>query len=170
MLTAVFFWAFAIGAAASALLVVTRSNPVSSALSLVLCLFFVACLYAMMGAHFIAAVQVIVYAGAIVVLFLFVIMLLNLETEPRAAPGKAGAVRAALAIGGGVLFVCFAGAAARGAGSLASAEGGGLRPPVSIEDVGVILFTKYLFPFEIASLLLLVAIVGTVVLAKKRIQ
>ena len=147
----------------SALVVVLHRSPVYSALGLVGALAMIAVLFLGLDAHVVGFLQVIVYAGAIVVLFLFVIMLLNLQEEPEAfsAPGLV-----ALAMAGGVGFATVvvigiwrtpieAGALPRGFGDM--------RP------LAEKLFTAYLLPFELTSVLLLVAIVGAVVLGKKKL-
>src|SRR5579884_3983151 len=160
------FWAFGALAVGAALLCITRRNPVASALWLVVTLFAVAALFVMLDAQFVAVLQILVYAGAIMVLFLFVIMLLNLgRGGPNDLKGPVGlAVAAGL---GAVLFLELrelarlpggAGAVAR-----AAAEQG------MVAAVARPLFQTYLVPFEITSLLLLAALVGAVVLAKRRL-
>ncbi|MGC4042641.1 MAG: NADH-quinone oxidoreductase subunit J [Armatimonas sp.] len=171
------FAAFAFGALATAILVVANKNPVRSALFLVLNLFCVAVLYLLLSAFFLAAVQVIVYAGAIMVLFLFVIMLLNLGSPEKARERLKlqvpAAVVAALSL---ALIVTWA---------IATSVPGEIKPvalppdtPVSVEAMGTpegIGRTLYnpalpwLLPFEVTSILLLVATIGAVVLAKKGI-
>jgi NADH-quinone oxidoreductase subunit J len=156
----------------SALLVVANKNPVRSALFLVMNFFVLAIFYLTLSAQFIAAVQVIVYAGAIMVLFLFVIMLLNLGA-PEALKERGG-LQAPIAI---VLAMTFLTAIA-GAGAITS----GLKPSAAtahtitrggtVETIGIALFDPrqpWLFPFEVTSFLLLVGIVGAIVLAKRRI-
>ena len=160
---ALIFFVFAALALASALGVVLARNPVHAALLLVVTLVSVAVFFLQQDADLLAAVQVIVYAGAIVVLFLFVIMLLNLQVDPRsfAPPGMlvAGGV-------GGVLLATLIVAAVLRAPALTG-------PPVgagfgATEPIATLLFTSYLLPFELTSVLLLVAIVGAVVLGRKR--
>ena len=173
-MTTIIFWVFAAIAVGSALLCVTRRSPIGSALWLVLTLFALAALFVILDAQFIAVLQVLVYAGAIMVLFLFVIMLLNLG---RAGPSdRKGwlAWAVAVVLGAGLLVPL---------ASLARAGGG---PPAAIQlpegtmaalqqqqgMVGAVarpLFETYLVPFEITSLLLLAAIVGAVVLAKRKL-
>jgi NADH-quinone oxidoreductase subunit J len=164
---AALFLLAATGAVASALLVVWNRNPVLSALFLVLNLGCVAVLFLTLAGEFLAAVQVILYAGAIMVLFLFVIMLLRPDAAgPRFAAGR---FVTGLVLG---LAVLFGAAIVRAAGRL---PGAGVVPPASAPGfgsaaaVGSVLFTEYLYPFEIASLLLLVAMVGAVVLAKRKL-
>jgi len=162
------FWVFAICTVFSAAGVIAARNPVNSAMALVASFFFLAGLYVLLWAHTIAVLQVLVYAGAIMVLFLFVIMLLNLSDEgwrrihPTFAAVMGGLATAAL------LFVL----------DLALARISD-RPPMldpqqastfgSIKALGALLYTNYLLPFEAISLLLLVAMVGAVVVAKPRI-
>lgn len=152
---------------ASAMMMVTSRNPITSAIFLVCNLFLIACLYAFLGAHFIATIQILVYAGAIMVLFLFVIMLLNLKPlELRAMRIPAGEVVAV------IFSLCgFLGAAA-----FISTDAGSIliEPPTNANDslnhleaLGQKLFTTYIWPFEAASFLILVAIIATVVIGKK---
>jgi len=150
----------------SALLCITRRNPVVCALWLVVTLFALAAMYVMLDAQFIAALQVLVYAGAIMVLFLFVIMLVNIEKAQKEEQfNKQWLAGLAAAIALGLLFVFI------------YAKGRGLFPDRAIQmpeqsntqQVAVLLYGSYMFAFEIASLLLLVAIIGAVVMAKKRI-
>src|SRR5213080_1828410 len=144
--TLVIFWAFAGLAILSALSCITRRSPVASALWLVVTLFSLAALFVLLDAQFIAVLQVLVYAGAIMVLFLFVIMLLNLgRPGPTDLKGPAG-------LGVGVLL----------AGLL-------LVQLLGLRRVAPPLFGAYLVPFEITSILLLAAIVGAVVLAKRKL-
>jgi NADH-quinone oxidoreductase subunit J len=149
---------------AAALAVVTNRNPVYSALALVSTLALMSCFFIGLEAYLVWALQIVVYAGAIVVLFLFVIMLLNVQREERALP--APGVVAAVAGGAGALALGVALAAVRTplAGMPAVGEGYG-----SPGHLARRLFTDFLVPFEITSVLLLVAIVGAVVLGKRRI-
>jgi len=150
-----------------ALGVVFNRNPVHAALSLVATLFGVAVLFIAQDAHFLAAVQVIVYAGAIVVLFLFVIMLLGVdEAEDLRTDPLGGQRSAALAVGvlmaGGLIAVLVASTVT---GAPASGAATDKRVP-NIEQLARLLFTDYLFAFEITSALLVIAVVGAVVLAR----
>ena len=148
------------------ILVITRKNAVHSALALILTLLSLAGLYLMLYAPFVAGVQIILYAGGIMVLFLFVIMLVNLERsekEEQYSQQWIAGILAALALGG--LFI---GIFVKGNGLLPThlvkmADG------TNTQDIGMLLYRDYMFSFEIASLLLLVAIIGAVVMAKKRI-
>ena len=155
-----------------ALGVVTSRNPVHSALMLVLTLFGVAVLFVSLEAHFLAAVQVIVYAGAIVVLFLFVIMLLGVDKEENVDADPLKAQRpAALVIGAiGLVLVVVIGASVysvgvTGAPSVAGAAYGPGLP--NVERLARVIFTRYLLPFEVTSVLLVIAVVGAVVLARR---
>ncbi|MGH9183744.1 MAG: NADH-quinone oxidoreductase subunit J [Acidimicrobiales bacterium] len=155
---------------AGALGVVLAANPVHSALMLVMTLFGIAVLFVAQEAHFLAAVQVIVYAGAIVVLFLFVIMLLgvdvaeNLRTEPLAGQRPVAGVVAALSLGLIALLAVQATPVSSGARSLTGALGGD-EPDIAI--LARALFTDYVFAFEVTSALLVIAVVGAVVLARR---
>ncbi len=147
--------------------VVLTPSPIRSALSLVATLFVMAVMFLLLDAQLVGVLQVVVYAGAIMVLFLFVIMLLNLQEDPRALIGFGGRA-AATAVG--ALFV--AGAAHFFVTGRVSTDGVGMGGAVpagfgSTEQLAEALFTKYLLAFEITSVLLLVAIIGAVVLAKK---
>jgi len=149
---------------ASALVVVVHRNPIYSALGLVGTLFLLSVFFVGLDAHMVAVLQVIVYAGAIVVLFLFVIMLLNLQAEERSAapPPMIGvAVLGAIGLGGLVL-----------AGIVRTPLGAPVPVHTSFggtEPLSERLFTVWLLPFELTSLLLLVAIVGAVVVGKKKV-
>jgi NADH-quinone oxidoreductase subunit J len=157
------FWAFAVLAVLGAALVVLLANPVRGAMCLVGTLFCLAVLLVLLDAHLIAVLEVLVYAGAVMVLFLFVIMLLNLREE------ELGARRFTLVKIGG-FFACgwvgfLLGGLLIGKGDRA-AVGSGYG---GVAAVGKLLLTEYLLAFELTSVLLLVAIVGAVFLAKRRI-
>jgi NADH-quinone oxidoreductase subunit J len=163
----VLFYVLAGLAVLSALAVVTLRHPIHSAFALIATLFFLAGIFVLLDAHFVAAIQVIVYAGAVMVLFTFVIMLLNLSPE-ELGPGRI--------TGSKILGVVLLGFAAYAIVHAFAVRGPAPAPPATlppsfggIENVGRLLFTKYLFPFEIVSVLLLAAVVGAVVLAKKRL-
>ena len=168
----ILFWVLALVSAGSAMLVVLNRNPVRSALFLVLNFFVLAVLYLTLSAQFIAAVQIIVYAGAIMVLFLFVIMLLNLGA-PEALVERGGLQKPAALILAMTFFAALtaAGAVSAGLGPV-KATPETLRTGGSVEAVGIGLFDgtrPWLFPFEVTSILLLVGIVGAIILAKRRI-
>ncbi|MDR3747804.1 MAG: NADH-quinone oxidoreductase subunit J [Acidobacteriota bacterium] len=167
--TTFFFYFLAFMAIVSAIAVITRRNPVHAALSLIVTLLSLAGFYLMLYAPFVAAVQIVLYAGGIVVLFLFVIMLINLEQNIREYQfNKQWIVGtlAAMALGGLLLFVFRQG---RDAFPPVFYQGFRTLEGYNTQQIGIALYGQYMFPFEIASLLLLVAIVGAVVMAKKRI-
>ncbi len=162
------FWVFSALAIAAALTVVINKNPVYSALSLVVTLFSLASIFVLLQAYFLAALEILVYAGAIMVLFLFVIMLLNLKREETPPPYMK--VQVALGIFVALLFIVFAVLSLKmGFGDVIAQSVPGTTDFGDISQVGQVLFSKYFFPFEVASLLLLVALVGTVYLAKRRL-
>ena len=170
-MTLTFFWIFGVIAMAGGLLCITRRNPVGSALWLVVTLFALAAMYVMLDAQFIAALQVLVYAGAIMVLFLFVIMLLNLgRPGPSDIKGPVGVGIAALLAGTLLLQLRVLGQAAPPeAITLPEGTMAALQQQGMVAAVANPLFDAYLIPFEITSLLLLAAIVGAVVLAKRKL-
>jgi NADH-quinone oxidoreductase subunit J len=151
----------------SALMVIISKNPVKSVLFLVLTFFFISGNYILMNAQFIAAVNIIVYAGAIMVLFLFVLMLLNLSKENE--PKNSVFVKFAALVAGGILFTVLIAALKDGlviaAATVDQSDSIGL-----VENLGQILFTKYILPFEISSVLFIAAMVGAVLLGKREKQ
>jgi NADH-quinone oxidoreductase subunit J len=153
---------------AGAIGVVVAANPVHAALSLVATLFGIAVLFVAQHAHFLAAVQVIVYAGAIVVLFLFVIMLLGVDREEDVDEERLRGQRPiALALGLlalGEVLVLARTQWVTGAESVAGVDTG---PEQNIELLARSIFTRYLFAFEMTSVLLIIAVVGAVVLARR---
>lgn len=164
----VLFWIFAVATVLSSLGVVFGKNPIGSAMSLVAAFFFLAGIYVLLWAHTIAVFQVLVYAGAIMVLFLFVIMLLSLSDADLGG----GKLTPSRLIGGLATLALFAVLAV----VIAKAHLVGM--PFSpdrlatfgtMKELGGILYSVYLLPFEAVSLLLLVAIVGAVVVSKSRI-
>ncbi len=163
----VVFYIFAALSVAGALLVITHKNPVSSAVSLVLTLFSTAVLFVLLLAHFVAAIQILVYAGAIMILFLFTVMFLNLHSEAlrfdaRNMGFKVSVFLVALLFTGYFAVMGFRKAFPQWSAS-PSPEGFG-----TVEGVGGLLFTEYLLPFELTSVLILAAIIGVVVIAKRR--
>jgi NADH-quinone oxidoreductase subunit J len=160
----ILFWIFAIIIVTAALVVVLARNPVTSALALIVTFFILAGYYVILSAQFLAAVQVVVYAGAIMVLFLFVIMLLNLRKLPELFPFKGISAVIGIIVGG-VLFLLVLKALVSANISTASAKVD--VDMGSASNLGSKLFTSYLLPFEIASVLLLSAIIGAVVLIKR---
>ena len=173
MIESVFFLLFAVMAAGGGIMMIASRNPVTSLMYLVMTFFALSGIFVMLDAHFLAAVQIIVYAGAIMVLFLFVIMLLNLGHREEIDMRSHLARLVALVVGSG-LFAVVAALVLRGEqSSLARNDGGELMDAIlrSRGAVGAVaepLFTSYLVAFELTSLLLLVAIVGAIVLARRR--
>jgi NADH-quinone oxidoreductase subunit J len=166
------FYLFGIIAVVSAILFVTRKSPVAAALWLVNVMFSLAALYVMLDAQFIGAIQVLVYAGAIMVVFLFVIMLLNLGHPSEIADARGlGWKMAAGAVGAAILAMVFAITRARMPEALQLPKGftaNQIATVGAIEPIAGPLFREYLLAFEITSVLLLAAIVGAVALARRR--
>jgi NADH-quinone oxidoreductase subunit J len=164
------FWLWGGIAVIFAVMMILKRNPVHSALCLVVVFVSLALLYVLLGAEFLAAVQVIVYAGAIMVLFLFVIMLLNLDAEVRSQGLSRVAFKACSLVGSGLLLLLLllllGGGAVKALRAMAPEQVSGV--PGNTQAVAELLFTKYLLPFEVTSILLLAAIVGALVLAGKR--
>ncbi len=147
-----------------ALLVVVSKNPMHSVLYLILTFFTIAGHYVLLNAQFLAAVHVIVYAGAIMVLFLYVIMLLNLNAETE--PHKNKWLKVAATVSGGLLMVILVGA-------LRSYSVTFSKPVADIgmiKSLGKVLYNEFMLPFEISSILFLAAMVGVVMLGKKEVQ
>ena len=165
-----FFIYFAVTIIGSSILMVTRKNPIHGVLWMLIIFVHIAVLYLFLNAEFLAAIQVIVYAGAILVLFLFVIMLLNLRKEEAK---KKFQKQWPISMITGAIFVVFF---VLILGQIT------VHPPLgkysvefiqsegSMMTIGKVLYTEYLLPFEIASLILLVAIIGAVVLTKKKLE
>jgi NADH-quinone oxidoreductase subunit J len=167
---ALFFWVFAAVAVAASVLVIGQRNPMYSVLLLIVSFGALAGLYVLLDAPFVAAIQIIIYAGAIMVLFLFVVMLLNVPTEDPptgsqarllggAGPRRFGAVLSA------VLVVELAWALSR-LQMTPLPSGEAAREP-TVQEIGVRLFQEYGFAFEATSVLILVAMVGAIILARK---
>lgn len=157
-------------AVAGALNLLLQRHPINSALSLVVVMMSLAVLYWSLGAEFLAAAQVIVYSGAIMVLFVFVIMLLNAGEEERTSGSRAAyivGIPGAAAIFCLLSFVFLSEQKALGLASLGGHLNNGLN---NIAEISQVLFTKQLLPFEVTSILILVAILGAVVLARKEEQ
>ena len=164
-MTAALFYFIACLTIISALFVVLNRNPVYSAVMLVFCFFSLAALYVLLEAYFVAVLEIIVYAGAIMVLFLFVIMLINVGKEIAATSiiVKAKVLPFVLVVLFSlniILLILWRNEGLHQSNTISSVG--------SITAIGQALFTKYLLPFEIASLLLLVALIGTVYLAKRK--
>lgn len=162
------FLLFGIGAIATAISTITRRNPVAAAVNLIAHFFMLAGLYLTLQAQFLAVLQILVYAGAIMVLVVFVIMLLNLGNEE--ALREQFTLRKVLGVVIAAVFLLQLGvlvnAQPTGAKQLSpkAAELG------TAENIGRVLFTEYLFPFEAISLLLLAALVGAIILAKRKVE
>jgi NADH-quinone oxidoreductase subunit J len=150
-------------------LVVTTKNTVHSIMFLVVNFLFVAGLYALLGAQFLAVIQVIVYAGGIVVLYLFVVMLVNLKRPPEAHQDRRRRGRLGLIFSLVVLAELVAIAAYRFVSPAAGLPPAKPLGPDNVAQVGMLLYTDYLVPFELASVLLLVAMIGAIVLAKREL-
>lgn len=148
------------------LLVVFSRNPVNSVLYLVLTFFCIAGHYLLMNAQFLAIVHIVVYAGAIMVLFLFIIMLMNLneDTEPQ----KTWLTKIIAAVAGGLMLFVLVGSL-KGSEQLSLSTYGSSQIGL-VKNLGVVLFKDFLFPFEIASILLLAALVGAILIGKKENQ
>ena len=169
---ALLFYTFAVVTVIGAMLVVSQKNPVYSVLSLILSFFGLAGLYVLLEAPFVAVVQIIIYAGAIMVLFLFVVMLLNVPREDAAEWDRSHPLYRPMAVRlGGTLAVLLAlelGWALSRTSGLAAGVGED-RPAVSsVAELGKVLFTDYMFAFEVTSILIIASMVGAVVLARKR--
>jgi NADH-quinone oxidoreductase subunit J len=159
------FGALAVGGALNLLF---QRHPINSALSLVVVMMSLAVLYWSLGAEFLAAAQVIVYAGAVMVLFVFVIMLLNAGEEQRTSGSRAAyvvGIPGAAAIFCLLSFVFLSEHTALGTSNIGGYLGRGVVD--NIAEISALLFTKFLLPFEVTSILILVAILGAVVLARK---
>jgi NADH-quinone oxidoreductase subunit J len=168
-LEAVLFYIFAIGVVAAGAQVVLRRNPIHGAVSLVACFFFLAGIYVLLSAHLIAILQVMVYAGAVMVLFVFVIMLLNLKEEElgemHITAMKGVGLAAVLAVVGFIVWKALA--PVQFARDMAISEQS--RGFGGVKAVGNVLYRSAVLPFEVTSLLLLVAVVSAVVIAKGKI-
>ena len=170
MAETILFYLFAIGVLAAGAQVIFRRNPIYGAISLVGCFFFLSGVYVLLAAHLIAILQVLVYAGAVMVLFVFVIMLLNLKEEELGEArwtvwkvvGVAAVVAGAGVIAWRALGPAYPGAPLRDNAMALSGFGG-------VKAVGRTLYLASVLPFEITSLLLLVAVVAAVVVAKGKI-
>ena len=159
----VIFFVLAALAVLGAVSLILQSHPIHSALSLILVMVSLAGLYLLMGAEFVAAVQIIVYAGAVMVLFIFVIMLLNAGVEERTNFSKLatfGGIPLGLALGG-----IIAAAVARSSGHLPPPAASGAMS--STKQLSMQLFSTFVYPFELTSFLILVAILGAIVLAQR---
>jgi NADH-quinone oxidoreductase subunit J len=157
------FFVLAALAVLGAVSLILQSHPIHSALSLIVVMVSLAGLYLLMGAEFVATVQIIVYAGAVMVLFVFVIMLLNAGVEERTNFSKLatfGGIPLALALGG-----IIAAAIVRSSGHLPPPAASGAMS--STRQLSMLLFSEFVYPFELTSFLILVAILGAIVLAQR---
>lgn len=162
---ALVFWIFAVGLVGSALAVVINRNPVASAMCLVATFLFLAALFVTLEAFFLAMVQIIVYAGAVMVLFLFIIMLLDIRAESqRPIPWAKTGLVALLAASFFFIFDHVLTTLPEGGMEL---EWGGPSVALTAKELGRVLFSKYLLPFEITAFILLVATIGVVHLSRR---
>lgn len=159
---------FAVIMTVLSLLIITARNPVNSVLWMLAMFFHIAALYLFLNAEFLAAVQLILYAGAILVLFLFVIMMLNLKDEMAGARFTKG-WPIGVAVVSFILLLISCPISKLIQGPLGPYTIDAMKAETNTKVLGKILYTEYLFPFEIASLILLIAIVGALVLAKRRV-
>ncbi len=163
-ITEILFWFLSLLALSSAVLVITSKSPVHSILSLIVTFFAISGHYILMNAQFLAIVNIIVYAGAIMVLFLFVVMLMNLNAS--AEPQKNRFLQFAGLISGGCLFLVIIAALMKSstAGNMVQLNEGNAG---LIKNLGMVLFNDYVVPFELSSVLFLSAMIGAVVIGKK---
>ena len=161
-ITHLLFWGLSIVSLFSALMVITSKNPVYSVLWLIVTFFTISGHYILLNAQFLAVVNIIVYAGAIMVLFLFVLMLMNLgkESEPR----KSGWLNMIGAIAGGCFLLVLVAALRHTETQMTEMITGDIG---LIQNLGMVLFNDYVVPFEISSILFLTAMVGAVILGKR---
>jgi len=167
MFPKLFFGYFSIMMIILSLLIITRKNPVHSILWMLFLFFHIAGLYLFLNAEFLAAVQIILYAGAILVLFLFVIMMLNLKKEVM-VKRFAGDWPVSIFVGGTILVFILLAISTLTHGPLGSYTIESIQSETHARVLGRALYTEFLLPFEIASLILLIAVVGAIVLAKKQ--
>ncbi len=165
----ILFYVFAALAVIFAFLTVTRRNAVQAALCLIFCFFFIAGTFVILNAELLAAIQVLVYAGGVVGLMLYVIMLVKGEevSQVKQALGQriiAAFISLLLVVQiGSIIFLSFSN---KSTGNIAKA----MAKYGNTESIGAILYTKYIFPFEVASVLLLAAMIGAIVLAKNKLE
>jgi NADH-quinone oxidoreductase subunit J len=164
MVNKIIFIYFAAVILISAVLMITRKNPIHSVMFMLLLFFHIAGVFVILNAEFLAAVQLIVYAGAILILYLFVVMLLNVDKEKEYARANRfwpWMTAFGLVIAGEILLLV-------SRSTFPAANGQSLRlAGAGVKELGAVLYQKYLVPFEIASVILLVGLVGAVMLAKK---
>jgi NADH-quinone oxidoreductase subunit J len=165
-ITEILFGVLSLIAIFSGILVIFSRNPIYSVLYLIITFFAIAGHYILLNAQFLAIVHIIVYAGAIMVLFLFVIMMLNLNKETE--PHKPAWIQIAAVIAGGIMMITLVGAL-KGAEAIPQTIPGNVAIG-TVKNLGVVLFNDFLVPFEISSVLFLAGMVGAVMLGKKDIQ
>ncbi len=184
MAEAIVFWTLAVLILGLGILVISARSAVHSVLFLVVDFLLVAVLYVTLGAEFVAVIQVLVYAGGIVVLYLFVVMLVNLKkaperyADPRRVPWT-GTLLAGAVLAEVIAIAVYSTASSDGSAAAAATGGlgadtpfadcGGALVSCNTEQLGWVLYTSYLIPFELASMLLLVAMIGAIVLAKRHL-
>jgi len=169
MAQAIAFYALSALILGFAVLVITARSSIHSVLFLVVDFLFVSALYVLLGAQFVAIIQVLVYAGGIVVLYLFVVMLVNLKRLPEAHRDKRRLTRLGVTLAVVVLVEIVAIALYGYVGPLPIQAAQGSLAAGNVEQVGMMLYTDYLIPFELASMLLLVAMVGAIVLTRRNL-
>ncbi|MGE5364040.1 MAG: NADH-quinone oxidoreductase subunit J [Bacteroidota bacterium] len=165
----ILFFLFSLVAAVSAVIMITRANPLMSAIFLIINFFSLAGLYLLLNAQFISVAQVIVYTGAIMVLFLFVLMLLNFKSEESILSTRRAVKILAIAVAA-VVFLQLAYIIMISAGKSSSAVRPDSLSVGTIEHIGNELYVHYIIPFEISGFLLLAATIGALVLAKKKFE
>ncbi|PKL52230.1 MAG: NADH-ubiquinone/plastoquinone oxidoreductase chain 6 [Nitrospira bacterium HGW-Nitrospira-1] len=169
MLPKLFFGYYAVVIVFLSMLVVTRKNPVHSVMWMLLLFFHIAGLYLFLNAEFIAAIQVIVYAGAILVLFLFVVLLLNLKEELK-TDRFIGPWPIAFVIASAFFVIVSIALKSLVIAPQGKYSAAFIQQETHTKALGQLLYTEFLFPFEIVSLILLVAVVGAIVLAKRKLR
>lgn len=169
MIPELFFAYFAFAIIVLSILVITRKNPIHSVLWMLLLFFHIASLYLFLNAEFLAAIQLIVYAGGILVLFLFAVLLVNVREELR-INRFIGAWPTGLTFAIGLLVVILISIKSFVLGRPGIYSIDFIRKESHIKALGKLLYTDFLYPFEVASLILLVAIIGAIVLAKRRLK
>ena len=169
MLPELFFAYFAFAIVLLSILVITRKNPVHSVLWMLLLFFHIASLYLFLNAEFIAVVQLIVYAGGILVLFLFAVLLVNIREELRISR-FIGAWPTGLTFAIGLFIVILISIKSFVLGQQGIYTIDLIKKESHVKALGMLLYTDFIYPFEIASLILLVAIIGAIVLAKRRLK
>lgn len=167
-MTETLFFIFALMAIVSAVIVIVNRNPIYCAVSLVVTLFSLAGIFLLLEAYFLAVVQIIIYAGAIMVLFLFVIMLLNPDKEEKFLSLRNPRILIIALLS--VTFIGMIISLVSGSVNYIGEVTGSVGDLGTTKNIGLTLFTKYLLPFEIASLLLLVALVGAVLMTKRSLR